>query len=197
MASDDDLILTQLAQLQSDVEQLVALRGRVRDLSAVTANLGVKVDALAAAVADVAHAPQRGAGPVWCWPDLDADAAQQAWTTLTTWMREYLLDRYPLARRAVYPCWYRHPEAVDALSALFATWQTAYHDASADSDRAASWLERWLPAALRQLNEALHSCTRKEHTVPGPHGELVDGVLGAGLREAIAADVAHRPMREV
>jgi hypothetical protein len=196
VASDDDVILTQLAELRRDVDQLSALRGDLREVTGVVADVGLKVDELAAAMDDLQREAVGTARSAWCWPDLDDKAAERAWETLTTWMRTYLLERYPLTRRELYPCWYRHPDAVDALSALFATWHGAYRNPEADPDRAGAWLERWLPAALRQLHEALHSCTRKEHVPPGPYEEQIAALFGDDFASAIAEDISYRPTRD-
>jgi len=79
-----------------------------------------------------------------------------------------LVIRYPDAERALYPCWSQHPDVVDAVTALHAMWREAYDHPHARAVDAATWLDRWLPSALRQIRDGLRGCSRTDHGEPGP-----------------------------
>src|SRR4051812_49295632 len=136
----------------------------VEELQQEVAALRADVDALRAAAAPT-HVG------VWWWPALGPAQARDAWQLLTEWLQDVLTLRYPAADRVLQPCWYRHPDAVDALTVLHATWRAAYMG-SAEAGSAAQWLHQWLPAGIEQLNQALNRCDRNEHV--DDSGRLAD-----------------------
>lgn len=74
------------------------------------------------------------------WPEVDQQAASPRYPTLDAWVAEWLLPTYRRrlgGHRTWCAQWRDHPEAVDRLTALWATWQKA-HD---DSAKLAAW---WL-----------------------------------------------------
>ena len=155
-AHDDALagLVVDIAELRRDVEELAGLKGSIKDVARSVADLRRGLEQLAADT--TAAEPPR----VWSWPALDAAAAGEAWAALRTWLADLLLERYPEVRRTLLPCWYRHPDVLDSLTALYAVWRAAYEDPKAPADAAATWLDRWLPAAVRQLRTGLGSCSR-------------------------------------
>ena len=159
IADDDAMasVLADLADLRREVEELRGVRHQLTNVATTVAAVRRQLEALAA---DARVTPQR---VVW-WPDLDSEATATEWTVLTGWIDEVLLARYAEAARVLYPCWEQHTNAVDALTALHATWRAAYQDAAAPPVDAATWLDRWLPALLGQVRTALHSCERTSHT---------------------------------
>jgi hypothetical protein len=56
------------------------------------------------------------AGPPTHWPTLSADEAAYEWDDLRRWVQEYE-QRYP-SPAVVPPCWYRHINFVELLTAL-------------------------------------------------------------------------------
>jgi hypothetical protein len=187
-SSDDDALAdlaAQVAELRRDVEQFSSVRQQLRQITEVVAELRAGLEALAAT-------PSARPAPVWVWPELDAAAAEVAWAALSGWMRDTLFSRYPEAGRLLYACWYRHPDVLDALTALYGTWQAAYGGAGTPAD-AAAWLERWLPAGLRQIREGLRSCQRDVHNAPAAAAATVAGqLLGADFTSHVAIDLAAR-----
>jgi hypothetical protein len=129
---------------------------------------------------------------VWWWPDLTADEARNAWKTLTEWMQDVLVVRYPEVDNVLQPCWYRHPAAVDALTSLYTTWLAAYQDLTAQPTAAASWLNQWLPAAIEQIKQALRSCDWTAHRDDTARRQNSGRLFCDGLAGFIAADVAAR-----
>jgi hypothetical protein len=129
---------------------------------------------------------------VWWWPDLTVDEARNAWKTLTEWMQDVLVVRYPEVDNVLQPCWYRHPAAVDALTSLYTTWLAAYQDLTAQPTAAASWLNQWLPAAIEQIKQALRSCDWTAHRDDTARRQNSGRLFCDGLAGFIAADVAAR-----
>jgi hypothetical protein len=161
------LLLDNIEELQREV---VALRG--------------DVDALGA-VAQSAHVG------VWWWPALGPDQARDAWQLLTEWLQDVLTLRYPAADRVLQPCWYRHPDAVDALTVLQATWRAAYLG-SAEASAAAQWLHQWLPAGIEQLKQALDRCDRNEHVDDSGRRADIARLFSDDLVAYIDDDIAAR-----
>src|SRR3954447_19537142 len=128
--------------LVDDADGLAAVVLEVADLRDQLAAIATGVTQLRAAVETLAAADDTTAEPIWCWSDLDAESAERAWVELTAWLETVLLPRYPDAARVLYPCWYRHPNVLDSLTALYATWRAAYRTRKAPVVLAASWLDR-------------------------------------------------------
>jgi hypothetical protein len=83
------------------------------------------------------------------WQLLDARAAETVWRRLADWVG-WLRGRYPLARQ-VPACWWRHPELVEELTALWLAWQEAYTESSVPATACMDWHDRWLPGLLRRI----------------------------------------------
>jgi hypothetical protein len=185
-AADEALagLVVDVAELRRDVDDLAGVRGQIKEVARSVAGLRTGLEQLAA--------DSRAAAPrIWSWPALNAAEATEAWSGLRTWLADILLARYPGAPRALLPCWYRHPDVLDSLTALYTAWRGAYDDPKAPADAAAVWLDRWLPAALRQLRESLGSCS-DGHDPVVPSGYL-GRLLGSDYEAFVAADVVARP----
>src|SRR4051812_21801924 len=124
------------------------------------------------------------AGAFW-WPDLAAEAAEVAWCVLATWVEDVIVERYC---ESIKPCWYRHPRAVDLLTAMRLAWAAAYRT-DATPTAAAEWHDRWLPHLWRLVEQETNSCTEREHR-PDDMGPSVHDT--AELRRFVEADVARR-----
>lgn len=92
--------------------------------------------------------PGSGQGPV-VWAQLTSVERQRTWRSLAEWVG-WLRSRYPLAHR-VPPCWWRHPELVEELTALWLAWREAYVEKGAVLSSGADWHNRWLPELLRRI----------------------------------------------
>jgi hypothetical protein len=158
VADDDALaaLIVDLADLRREVEDLRGVKDQLTAVAAAVASIRRQLEQLA----EEADAVRPRI--VW-WPDLDAGEAETAWAALAAWVADVLVERYSEAARVLYPCWHQHPEAVDAVTALHATWRAAYQNTSAPVTEAATWLDRWLPALLGQVRVALRSCERYGH----------------------------------
>jgi hypothetical protein len=101
-------------------------------------------------------APSGGPSPTaWSWRSLGPKATEELWSQLNAWVG-WLRQRYPLAKK-IPPCWDRHPEIVEEMTALWLAWQAAYEQRDASLTAAADWHDRWLPGVLHRLEHGAFS----------------------------------------
>lgn len=184
--ADDALagLVVDVAELRQQLEDLAPVKDRIGEVAHSVSQLRAGLEQLAA--------DTRAAAPrTWSWPALNAAEASDAWAALRTWLADILLGRYPAAQRVIRPCWYRHPDVLDSLTALYTAWRAAYDDPTAPADAAASWLDRWLPAAVKQLQAALGSCG-EGHQERGGAADR-QRLFGPDYEAFVAADVGRRP----
>lgn len=91
----------------------------------------------------------------WCWRTVGPAAEEALWSELKEWVG-WLRSRYPLAKK-IPPCWPRHPEIVEELTALWLAWEHAYTDATAPLTAPAEWHDHWLPGFLHRLEHGPHA----------------------------------------
>ncbi|WP_157255089.1 hypothetical protein [Nonomuraea typhae] len=147
----------------------------------VLAELAVQVERLASAVAELqGERGRRGGGRgggagesepprPWCWLRMDHAAKADHLAELADWVREVLFA-WPEAQRAFLPCWTRHWDVIEELSALYGAWKTAYLWEGASSRDASEYLDRWLPGAIARASVRLRPCAQSHH----PDGERRD-----------------------
>ena len=87
-------------------------------------------------------------------------SCERTWTALADWVG-WLRGRYPLANQ-VPLCWWRHPELVEELSALWLAWRDAYVERGAPLTAGADW-----HGAVPARAPAPHPCRRLEHRLRG------------------------------
>jgi hypothetical protein len=95
-----------------------------------------------------ADGPSSSNGPV-VWHQLNPYETERTWRALAEWVG-WLRGRYPLAHQ-VPLCWWRHPELVEELTALWLAWREAYVEKGASLTGGADWHGRWLPEFLRRI----------------------------------------------
>jgi Domain of unknown function (DUF4913) len=100
----------------------------------------------------------------WCWATLAAAAASQLWLDLAGWVG-WLRGRYPLAER-LPACWWRHPEVVEELTALWLAWQRAYLDPKAELGGPIDFHSRLLPGCVGRIREWGVHCDAEHHDRP-------------------------------
>ena len=97
---------------------------------------------------------------LWCAHTPEAQA--QALDELESWI-EWLVDRYRLDHRTIPPCWSRHSELIEELSALRQAWQTAY-STLANGDAPLAWHEHFALARERlSVAVSRSGCRASEH----------------------------------
>lgn len=85
----------------------------------------------------------------WCWADLEPDTAADVLERLATWVG-WFRGRYPVAEQ-VPLCWWRHPELVEELTALWLAWTGLYLDPAAPLTGPIEFHDRWLPGVLARI----------------------------------------------
>ncbi len=122
----------------------------------------------AAAAAPPASAPgpeaeyEEYASPVVNWRELDPADAGPVWEELGSWVA-WARDRYEL--RKLHPCWFKHPAAVEHLSALHTAWTVLFSEEDSGLGPV-TFLEK-LRGATPAIEKALEGCTLKEHSGRG------------------------------
>ncbi|AGT95324.1 hypothetical protein BS297_30715 [Rhodococcus erythropolis] len=132
------------------------------------------------------HLPTR----VYRWKDLDGEQAAELWAELIAWV-SWFRRRYSVtgSDAVIPPCWYRHPVAVEELTALMVSHQSAYTLDEPGSELSAFHVQ-WLWLTLRGLAEraGYKRCTDVKCSFKAP--EVVDDP--GGLEEWISDDIASR-----
>lgn len=59
------------------------------------------------------------------WRTLTDEDAPAVWVELADWV-DWFLQRYQISHKKVPPCWYRHGDLVEELSALHTAWKVSY-----------------------------------------------------------------------
>jgi len=104
----------------------------------------------------IAYLQTTPGGP-WTWHLLDKEAATKLWAELHGWvdwldhryLRNLSRSRYPFSAR-----WYRHPVAVELLTALMVAHRATYHrGAHKPSSSLVDWHERCLFPTLDRINQ--------------------------------------------
>jgi hypothetical protein len=108
----------------------------------------------------------------WTWRSLTGAAAARQWHELAEWVG-WVRGRYPLARQ-IPPCWWRHPELVEELTALWLAWKDAYATKHAHLAAPADWHARWLPDLLGRIGAGGWNIGCE-----GVHKDLVPGLYDA------------------
>jgi len=145
-------------------------------------------------------------GGAWTWRTLSSAATHDLFIQLRGWV-DWLTVRYDLRAEAtlVPGCWYRHPVAVEELTALMVAWQAAYQSPpSPASDALVNWHDRCLWPTLHRLNIQLRvwaKCAGGSHHPVSPLSPPTDNhdftdFLGA-LLDSITrpATAPHPPAR--
>lgn len=133
---------------------------RVAELSIVVTRLSEK------------QAPKAAGAGVWNWSAMTPGQKAKAWRFLLEWTEKVFRPRYPRSYHQMLgyggydSCWYKHPDMVELLSGLLASWNWAYTDPETSPLRVAEWLDRWLPGAVRQGKFILAGCKNGSHRDP-------------------------------
>ncbi|KRE28254.1 hypothetical protein [Agromyces sp. Soil535] len=120
------------------------------ELAATVASHGGTLEAI------IAYLQTTPGGP-WTWNLLDEEPATKLWAELHGWvewldhryLRNLSRSRYPFSAR-----WYRHPVAVELLTALMVSHRATYHrGAHKPSSALVDWHERCLFPTLDRINQ--------------------------------------------
>lgn len=134
------------------------------------------------------------AGGPWCWRQLDRDQTRELAEELRDWV-DWLIARYRLSN--IPPCWFRHGNYVEELTALFVAWKAAYNPkVHLPNDNLVAWHDRWFRPCMERLTAP--ACMGGRHQEPGAvlvHTDLDD--FDAWLAEQDIANPEHVPSKTV
>lgn len=128
-------------------------------------------DAQAQAPADepVAYVP-------YCWRHVSAAEARGLWVRLREWV-DWVNGRYfSSSWESIRSCWFRHPAAVEELTALWAAWESAYRasdEGEGFSDAALWWHEKLHTVVHRLWDEQFAEC-KAGHQEPDVYERVTD-----------------------
>lgn len=117
-----------------------------------------------------------GPGGPWLWRDLEADQRDNLWAQLfefVTWVHDRHLRQLG-TDLAIAPCWFRHPVAVEHLTALMVAHHATYNARTpTPSTLLVEWHERCLWPVLGRLGAlGVFKGCRRAHVEPTDRGEL-------------------------
>jgi hypothetical protein len=159
-----------------------ALAHEIEELQSTQGELAGMVARLAEAKEEATR-PQR---PIW-WPDVtDADEHRAAWQALGAWVDEALRGRHPELYKSLRQCWYRHPDVVDELCALWLAWWGAYKDPRASASAPIEWHDRWLPGCIARCAKAVAGCKGSHESVAERAGLDDDGEFSRFVEDETA-----------
>lgn len=120
----------------------------------------------------------------YCWRHVSAAEARGLWVRLREWV-DWVNGRYFASSwESIRPCWFRHPAAVEELTALWAAWESAYRasdDGDGFSDAALWWHEKLHAVVHRLWDEQFAEC-KAGHQDPDVYERATDSSFEELLR---------------
>lgn len=95
------------------------------------------------------------AGGPWYWADLNPEQARELWTELdgfVVWLQNRILRHSSNSAGWIPACWYRHPDAVELLTALMVAHKAAYRS---KNTKPGFELTEWFTRALWPTMDSL------------------------------------------
>ena len=185
VSEQHDFLAERVKALEALSDQLLdvldALRQRIEVLESV--------DPVPAAVGgdyevqDVAPAEPAPYVP-YCWKHVSASEARGLWVRLREWVDWVNARYFSSSWESIRPCWFRHPAAVEELTALWAAWESAYRAADEGegfSDAALWWHEKLHAVVHRLWDEQFAEC-KAGHQDPDVYERATDSSFEEFLR---------------
>ncbi|MEA5456961.1 hypothetical protein SPF06_19740 [Sinomonas sp. JGH33] len=125
------------------------------------------------------------AGGPWHWRELDAAQRAELWAELddfVAWLQNRILSHSSNPDMWIEPCWYRHPDVVEQLTAVMVAHAAAYRPKSHKPSFApADWFHRVLWPTMGKIAErdTFTNCRQRD----GHHGPEGTRKLTAGSAE--------------
>lgn len=184
---DDDDVMPMTAPIPVVSEQHNFLAERVQSLEKISDQL---LDAMDAQQQRIEQLESAGPVPVsvssgdaepaayvpYCWRHVSAAEARGLWVRLREWV-DWVNGRYfSSSWKSIRPCWFRHPAAVEELTALWAAWEAAYRatgDGDGFSDAALWWHEKLHTVVHRLWDEQFAEC-KAGHQEPDVYERVTD-----------------------
>lgn len=178
LATEDQLmaVFTKVSRVEDRVQ-------KIED-----ADLGKHIVELSEIVSQIAEDHAREARVrAWNWSAMSAKEAGDAWAELLRWRRKVLAVRWPtMYDKMTRPCWFRHPDVVEDLSALYVMWHWSFVAKEATAPRAWDWTDRTLPCTARRIQETLDRC-KHGHRAPMPAEDHDDAEISAFIVDDLNA----------
>lgn len=175
-------------------EVVADLAVEVEDLTAASDEHQARLDALASAFRTVVAAVNQETPSRWAWRYLTRQQAAELWAEIRDFV-DWLTGRYQLASDYSIPaCWYRHPLAVEELTATYSAWRDAYCHGDTPSTALSAWHDRWLWPSLERVarHAGWRECKESRNHQPAPvRAELTDNGFGLFVDD----EIATRPTR--
>lgn len=185
---DDDDVMPMTAPIPVVSEQHNFLAERVQSLEKISDQL---LDAMDAQQRRIEHL--ESTGPVlsgdaqaqetepaayvpYCWKHVSASEARGLWVRLREWVDWVNARYFSSSWESIRPCWFRHPAAVEELTALWAAWESAYRatdDGDGFSDAALWWHEKLHAVVHRLWDEQFAEC-KAGHQEPDVYERVTD-----------------------
>lgn len=191
---DDDDVMPMTAPIPVVSEQHDLLVERVQSLEKISDQLLDAMDAQQQRIEQLesvgpvpvsvssgdAQAQETADGPVayvpYCWRYVSAAEARGLWIRLRDWV-DWVNGRYFASSwESIRPCWFRHPAAVEELTALWAAWEAAYRSSDEGegfSDAALWWHEKLHTVVHRLWDEQFAEC-KAGHQEPDIYARTTD-----------------------
>ncbi|MER6913932.1 hypothetical protein ABT354_19855 [Streptomyces sp. NPDC000594] len=112
----------------------------------------------------------------WVWEAMEPPVRRERLVELRTWVH-WLVRTYPWTHSHVTPCWYRHRDVREHLTALFVSWVRTYTPGSKRDTAEVEWIDalyRTMPRlALKECGPQQHVEQRPRDFKDTDHGFLV------------------------
>ncbi|MET0873078.1 MAG: hypothetical protein ABWX89_12175 [Paeniglutamicibacter terrestris] len=157
-----------------DDDQYDGLEELLAGIPELIRRLGETEESVAALVEELANYP---AGGPWLWEGLEPEAQRALWIELdafVSWLQNRILSHHASKEGWIAPCWYKHPDAVEQLTALMVAHKASYHPKSkTPSHTLVDWFQRCLWPTMDTLKQrqtfkqCLHKREHEEPYAPG------------------------------
>ena len=122
----------------------------------------------------------------YCWRRVSAAEARGLWVRLREWV-DWVNGRYfASSGESIRLCWFRHPAAVEELTALWAAWESAYRasdEGEGFSDAALWWHEKLHAVVHRLWDEQFAEC-KAGHQEPDVYERVTDSSFDEFLQHS-------------
>lgn len=122
------------------------------------------------------------AGGPWLWAELDPKAQRDLWIELdafVSWLQNRILSHNTSRQSGIAPCWYKHPDAVEQLTALMVAHKASYNPKTKKASHAlVDWFHRalWPTMEVIKARGTFKNCIEKrEHKDVEPAGQFAAG----------------------
>lgn len=122
------------------------------------------------------------AGGPWLWDALDPDDQRALWNELdafVSWLQNRILCHNSSRLNWLPPCWYKHPDAVEQLTALMVAHKASYNPKMATASHSlVDWFHRclWPTMEVIKGRGTFKYCIElREHKEVEPAGWMVPG----------------------